>query len=768
MLILLPVGGLALFGLFSLRQDRILAQQEAKDLGKSIAQRLAQAISDDAAEQLRDYRNANFELDANRTSDLGFSQWAWVNGVTADTVRQHLETWQRNNPGIDLAQMPTCDCWLSLQPERLSPKLYPEVPQPPEWVHELTPEQSRLWQSAKELEFNSTDPAATESAIEKFIASKPAKGAVANAELLRLFASTRGTSRVEAASVFARSNWRMSDQLTDAGLPVGQLICYQALRRLPDGAGLSSNLTVSVPWAITYRPSVFSPVVISEAERVARGSQSAAKVATLKAWWESDEKARRILRAFEEQHPTNEWSASLFGVVTDDGKFLLALGDEISAGTNTFESAEKQRQVLIFPQAVVDRAIDRAIARSGVSVPPYAMAEWEIAGKRWELPERQTIVATNAVSVLGEAETSLQHLPFVSAAYPFRVRVLLTHPDILYARQRQRTWLFGALIVASTLAALIGLVAAYQSFHREQQLNQMKSNFVSSVSHELRAPIASVRLLAESLEKGTVQETEKQREYFRFIGQESRRLSALIANVLDFSRIEQGRKQYEFEPTDVAALVRDTVRLMEPYGAEKEVRLEISNFEPPTSNIELSVDGRAIQQALVNLIDNAIKHSPKGETVKVGVELRNAAGNGRSDAEETLHDPTHDLSGSRREEAHFVSLKGDQSLRTSAATNQSSGAQNNPRNYSPDPRSSTLDLFVADRGPGIPPAEQGKIFERFYRLGSELRRETQGVGIGLSIVQHIVEAHGGQVRVESTLGKGSRFTIELPMRANHE
>ena len=87
------------------------------------------------------------------------------------------------------------------------------------------------------------------------------------------------------------------------------------------------------------------------------------------------------------------------------------------------------------------------------------MAEWEIAGKRWELPERQTIVATNAVSVLGEAETSLQHLPFVSAAYPFRVRVLLTHPDILYARQRQRTWLFGALIVASTLAALIGLGA---------------------------------------------------------------------------------------------------------------------------------------------------------------------------------------------------------------------------------------------------------------------------------------------------------------------
>src|ERR1700724_2177889 len=97
----------------------------------------------------------------------------------------------------------------------------------------------------------------------------------------------------------------------------------------------------------------------------------------------------------------------------------------------------------------------------------------------------------------------------------------------------------------------------------------MKSNFVSSVSHELRAPIASVRLLAESLERGKILEAPKQHEYFRFIGQECRRLSSLIENVLDFSRIEQGRKQYEFEPTDLIALTRRTVKLMEAEAAEK-------------------------------------------------------------------------------------------------------------------------------------------------------------------------------------------------------
>ena len=74
-------------------------------------------------------------------------------------------------------------------------------------------------------------------------------------------------------------------------------------------------------------------------------------------------------------------------------------------------------------------------------------------------------------------------------------------------------------------------------------------------------------------------------------------------------------------------------------------------------------------------------------------------------------------------------------------------------------------LSVADRGPGIPAAEHEKIFERFYRLGSELRRETPGIGIGLSIVKHIAEAHGGRVRVQSEVGQGSRFTIELPMKA---
>jgi signal transduction histidine kinase len=172
----------------------------------------------------------------------------------------------------------------------------------------------------------------------------------------------------------------------------------------------------------------------------------------------------------------------------------------------------------------------------------------------------------------------------------------------------------------------------------------------------------------------------------------------MIQNVLDFARIEQGRKQYQFEPTDLMELVRQTLKLMEPYAAEQGAGLQ---FHSTQNELTAGIDGPTIQQALINLIDNAIKHSPQGASVNVSLSLSNNA---------------------------FL-------------------------------------LAVEDQGPGIPPHEHQKIFERFYRLGSELRRETPGVGIGLSIVKHVADAHRGVVRVQSEPGRGSRFILEIPTSA---
>jgi signal transduction histidine kinase len=148
-----------------------------------------------------------------------------------------------------------------------------------------------------------------------------------------------------------------------------------------------------------------------------------------------------------------------------------------------------------------------------------------------------------------------------------------------------------------------------------------------------------------------------------------------------------------------------------------ELRTTAAAGQVADCGLQICCDGLAIQQALVNLLDNAIKHSPGGEKILVGLEL-----SGKSE---------HRTPNVERPTSNFQ-------------------------------------IWVEDHGPGIPPEEHEKIFERFYRRGSELRRETQGIGIGLTIVKHIVEGHGGKVVVRSAVGEGSSFTIELPTHLTAE
>lgn len=276
-----------------------------------------------------------------------------------------------------------------------------------------------------------------------------------------------------------------------------------------------------------------------------------------------------------------------------------------------------------------------------------------------------------------------------------RVEVYAQDPAALARRLRnQEAWTLGFVALAS-LVSIGGLWVILATLKRERKLNEMKSQFVASVSHELRAPVASIRLVADALEEGKLA-PETAKEFHRLIAREGARLSTLVGNVLDHARIEQGRRVWKMELTNLAALVADTLRVMQPLAAEKGILLT-SRLDA----VEVTVDAGAIQQALVNLLDNAIKFSPPGSAVDVTLA--------KSDA--------------RR----------------------------------------TCEVRVEDQGPGIPKAEQGRIFELFYRPGDELRRETQGTGIGLSLVKSIAEAHRGSVSVESEAGKGSTFILQVPL-----
>ena len=263
-----------------------------------------------------------------------------------------------------------------------------------------------------------------------------------------------------------------------------------------------------------------------------------------------------------------------------------------------------------------------------------------------------------------------------------------------------RRWVMQSFLILGVLSLLMigGLVLTYRSVSKEVALAHLKSDFVSNVSHELRTPLALIRLYAETLELGRITTQEKKEDYYRIIRKESERLTALINNILDFSRIEAGRKEYDFRETDIAELVRNTLDAYR-YQIEQQGFAFEQSIDPTIPAVR--VDREAIARALVNLVNNALKYSANEKFL--GVKLYRVDG--------------------------------------------------------------LLKLEVVDRGIGITRREQSKIFEKFYRTGDPLVHNTKGSGLGLSLVRHITRAHGGEVEVESTPGKGSKFILSLPLAA---
>ncbi|MBI5150688.1 MAG: HAMP domain-containing histidine kinase [Candidatus Omnitrophica bacterium] len=312
------------------------------------------------------------------------------------------------------------------------------------------------------------------------------------------------------------------------------------------------------------------------------------------------------------------------------------------------------------------------------------------------------------------------------AGLPYIVGVYERYPLILEQLEKRRQWLvfYVGLIVFSAVSILAGSFYALAALAREWRLARLKSEFVAHLSHDLRRPLTSIQMFSEMLKEGHVPGEEKKQEYYQIISDESGKLTHLANNILDFSRIERGRIKYNFQLADVPALARDTVERFRTYMTS-EKRPVVLNADPCPA---VKVDANALAQALMNLLTNAAKYSPAGTEIKVNVKVE-----------------------SRKEKVESGNVKAERNRLLSTLYSLLSTSHK------------SIVIEVVDRGYGIPAAEQKKIFRKFYRVARDYVAQTEGSGLGLTLVQYAIEAHGGKVFVESEEGKGSKFSIVLPV-----
>jgi two-component system, OmpR family, phosphate regulon sensor histidine kinase PhoR len=237
------------------------------------------------------------------------------------------------------------------------------------------------------------------------------------------------------------------------------------------------------------------------------------------------------------------------------------------------------------------------------------------------------------------------------------------------------------------------IVVTLTDITQRRRLEVLRRDFVANASHELKTPVAAVRVLAETLLTALPDDPEAGYRFAERIGREAERLDVLVRDLLDLSRVERGA--LDVEPVDLVGLVKEVVGGYADLAEERRVALS-TELRP---GISMRGDRAQLGLLLSNLVDNALRYTPGKGSVCVRV----------------------------------------------------------------DSAESRAVLQVRDTGEGIPAAELPRVFERFYRVDKARARQTGGTGLGLAIVRHVAEAHGGTVRVDSELARGSTFTVTLPI-----
>jgi signal transduction histidine kinase len=439
---------------------------------------------------------------------------------------------------------------------------------------------------------------------------------------------------------------------SSAGVPLRLLAALQLLRKETDPARLAELAGI-----LTNSMSFITPSLMGEAEH--RFAELKLPQAPALAGWR--EKWRRAevesTLAREIREPASAvWNAC------DGNSFLI-------------ETTRNGREWRVRSEAEVKAAVSRAVARDASSLADGLVLSISVAGKHLAGP-----VGTSSL------------LQSNRNAWNAGV-VLADESAFLRGDARTRNFMTGVVAVAG-LALLFGLIQAGRAYLRAVELARRQSEFMAAVSHEMRTPLAAMRLLAENLESGVAERAGQRAEHTKLIRRECARLGDLVDNVLAFTRT---RRAEPYEAFGVGAMMDDVASLVKPMAAERNIRFDAASADFPEAP---RGDAAALRRALLNLLDNALKHTPAGGSVSCRCQP---------------------LDGNR------------------------------------------WSIEVTDSGPGIPEEERVRIFEPFYRIGDELRRSTPGTGLGLALVKRCAGAHGGRIEVDDAPGGGSRFRLTLPI-----
>jgi signal transduction histidine kinase len=424
--------------------------------------------------------------------------------------------------------------------------------------------------------------------------------------------------------------------------------------------------------------------------------------------------------------PAAEREAAALGTLLSEGRFLLdrPTFEYYSLSTVLPQATERTRQLTNAVEALWPLWQQQAPGSSGRTVwtgdGDTFVAVWRpttsgtavIVGRAEILLESTAAVARSLQvqvalddssgnvlwSPIGKAEIQATKNS-VESGLPWTLHVAALDPAAMRQAFASRRNLLAAGFALMVLMIVAASYVVFLAVNRELGVARLQSDFVAAVSHEFRTPLTAMCHLTDMLEEGGTPEA-RLPDYYRALGKESRRLRATVESLLDFGRMESGKRTYHMEDTSAAELTEQVVDECREMAASADHRLELHAAE---GHPRIRADRDAMAIALRNLVENAIKYSPESSTVTVSVKRQG------------------DLAG----------------------------------------------ISVEDQGMGIPKEEQRDVFQRFVRGSSARTLNVKGTGIGLAMAAQIVKAHGGRLELSSEPGRGSRFTILLPLEGKH-